>query len=97
MPIQARLDAAGILHPVIGYWIERTKIFKFIQKQRPANTQTHRFSQKNMFMDKGQTAGARYAAPLWPYLASTKVVSPTSHPFSEASSFFAQQYLSPIE
>jgi hypothetical protein len=35
MPIQARLDASGILHPIMGYWIERTKIFKFIQKWRP--------------------------------------------------------------
>jgi len=35
MPRQARLDAPGTLHYIMRSWIEGTKIFKFIQKQRP--------------------------------------------------------------
>jgi hypothetical protein len=34
MPRQARLDAPGTLHHVMGRGIEGTKIFKFIHKQR---------------------------------------------------------------
>jgi len=34
MPRQVRLDVPGALHYTMRSWIEGTKIFKFIQKQR---------------------------------------------------------------